>query len=91
MNEKEEKKQTPKAKIPEEIREQLISAIATEIKGEFVQRHKLNLISPSFPYNHRTMANRDSLKTGPAGAFTIGKHKFYRKTALLEMLRSDLS
>jgi len=86
-----EDKQPLKRKIPEEIREQLIAAIDAEIKGEFVQRHKLNEISPSFPYHHRTMANRDSLKTGPAGAFTIGKHKVYRKAALLNMLRSDLS
>ncbi len=88
---KKEKNQTPKIKIPEEIREQLIAAIDAEIKGEFVQRHKLNELSPSFPYHHRTMANRDSLKTGPRDAFSVGKHKVYRKAALLEMLRSDLS
>lgn len=88
---KKDKEQAPKIKIPEEIREQLIAAIDAEIKGEFIQRHKINKLSPSFPYHHRTMANRDSLKTGPRDAFTVGKHKVYRKTALLDMLRADLS
>jgi hypothetical protein len=52
-----------KTKIPEHIIEQLLAAIDTEIKGEFIQRCKINEISPSFPYDHRTMANRDSLGT----------------------------
>lgn len=83
--------QVPRTKIPEELREQLIAAVDSELKSEFPQRHKLNKESPSFPYNHRTMANRDSLGTGPKEAFMVGKHKIYRKAALLEMLRADLS
>ena len=84
-------KTVTKTKIPEHAREQLLAAIAAEIKGEFVQRRKINELSPSFPYNHRTLANRDSLHTGVRGAFMAGKHIFYPKAALLEMLREDLS
>lgn len=91
MNKKEEKKQSTKTKIPEEVIKQLIDAIDSELKGEFVLRHKLNELSPSFPYKHRTMANRDSLKTGPKGAFQVGKHIVYPKNSILQMLRDDLS
>jgi hypothetical protein len=80
-----------KTKIPEHVREQLLAAIDTEIKGEFVPRSKINELSPSFPYNHRTLANRDSLHTGVIGAFMVGKRIIYPKAALLEMLREDLS
>lgn len=91
MKEK-EKKQSPQTKvIPEHLKEQLIATIGSEIKGEFVQRHKLNEVSPSFPYHHRTMANRDSLGTGPKEAFMLGKHVTYSKKALLDMLAADLS
>lgn len=80
-----------KTKIPVEMREKLIAAIAAEINAEFVPRHEINERSPSFPYDHRTMANRDSMGTGPQGSFTVGKHKMYHTPRLIEMLRSDLS
>lgn len=83
--------QVPRTTIPEELREQLIAAVDAELKSEFPQRRKLNKESPSFPYHHRTMANRDSLGTGPKNAFMVGKHKVYRKASLLDMLRADLS
>lgn len=85
------KENVGKQKIPEHIKEELLAAVAAEIKGEFVQRHKINDISPSFPYHHRTLANRESLGTGPKEAFMVGKHKMYAKSALLQMLRDDLS
>jgi hypothetical protein len=84
------KKPNPK-KISKESIDQLIAAINTEIKGEFIPRSKINQQSPSFPYNHRTLANRDSLHTGVKGAFMVGKHIIYPKIALIEMLREDLS
>lgn len=79
-----------KTRVPEEMRERLLAAISAEIKGEFVQRHRINDESPSFPYRHRTLANRDSAGTGPKGAFNIGKYRVYLKSALIDMLREDL-
>lgn len=71
----------------------LVEAVAPELGNPdgFTPRHKLNQISPSFPYNHRTMANRDSLGTGPKDQINVGKHKFYRNLSILEILCKDLS
>lgn len=70
----------------------LITAIAGEIGGPkvFVQRNKINTVSKSFPYDHRTMANRDVLKTGPTEKILVGKHILYGGLSLLEMLCKDL-
>lgn len=81
-------KTAPKNLSP--ISEQLITAVDSEIKSNVVARHKLNSISPSFPYNHRTMANKDSKKLGPTESFMVGGKRFYTKKALLNFLRSDL-
>lgn len=72
------------------VAEKLIETVAAEIKGDVIARHKLNNISPSFPYNHRTMANRDSKKLGPAEFLIVGGRRFYTKKSLLDFLRADL-
>jgi len=70
----------------------LIAAVEAEIGHTgFTARHKINQASPSFPFNHRTMANRDSLGTGPMDQINVGKHKFYGNLSILEMLCQDLS
>lgn len=70
----------------------LISAVESEIGSTgFTPRHTINRKSSSFPYDHRTMANRDSLRTGPNEKILIGKHIFYSNLSLLEMLCEDLS
>ncbi|ABC76492.1 hypothetical cytosolic protein [Syntrophus aciditrophicus SB] len=70
----------------------LIEAVAAELGNpdSFTARHKINEISKSFPYHHRTLANRDSLGTGPKEHINIGKYKFYRNLSILEMLCKDL-
>jgi hypothetical protein len=72
------------------VAEKLIEAVAAEIKGDVIARHKLNNTSPSFPYNHRTMANKDSKKQGPAEFLIVGGRCFYTKKSLLNFLRVDL-
>ena len=57
---------------------------------DVIARHKLNNTSPSFPYNHRTMANKDSKKQGPAEFLIVGGRCFYTKKSLLNFLRVDL-
>lgn len=75
-----------------DIAVKLISAVESEIGSTgFSPRHKINKISPSFPYDHRTMANRDSLGTGPKEKILVGKHIFHGNLSLLEMLCMDLS
>jgi len=70
----------------------LVSAVESEIGSTgFTPRHRINQASPSFPYNHRTMANRDSLGTGPKDQINVGKHKFYGNLSILAMLCEDLS
>ncbi|MEQ8159716.1 MAG: hypothetical protein ABRQ33_00890 [Smithellaceae bacterium] len=73
------------------IAKQLVEAVAGEIKSDFVARSKVNKISPSFPYNHRTCANRDALKTGVKEKILVGNNILYKTTSLLEMLCEDLS
>jgi len=73
------------------VAEKLIASVKTELGDGFTARHKINTLSPSFPYNHRTLANRDSLGTGPAEKIFIGKHIFYSNQSILEMLIDDLS
>lgn len=70
--------------------EQLIAAIDSELKGEFIQRHLINKISPSFPWNHRTLSNWDSQKIGVEGAFRVGKYMIYPKPSLMNLLRNRL-
>lgn len=70
----------------------LISAVESEIGSTgFTPRHAINRKSSSFPYDHRTLANRDSLGTGPREKILIGKHIFYSNLSLLDMLCEDLS
>jgi hypothetical protein len=73
------------------IAEKLIAAVEAELGDGFTARHKINQAAKSFPYNHRTMANRDALKTGPKEKILIGKHIFYNNQSVLDMLRADLS
>ena len=74
------------------IAEKLIEAVAAEIKGDVVARHKLNIVSPSFPLNHRSMANRDAIPgQGVKEFIMVGGRRFYSKSSLLEMLRTYLS
>lgn len=80
---------TPKPLSP--IAEMLIQVVDGELKGDIIPRHKLNILSPSFPYSHRTMSNRDSLKTGVREFIVFRGRRFYVKRSLLKMLREDLS
>ena len=73
------------------VAEKLIAAVEAELGPGFTARHKINQVSKSFPYLHRTMANRDALGTGPKEKILIGKHIFYSNPSVLEMLRVDLS
>lgn len=75
------------------VAKMLIIAVSAEIGNPtaFTPRHKINEVSKSFPYNHRTLANRDSEGTGPTEKILIGKHVFHRNLSLLEMLCKDLS
>jgi len=83
------------AKFPllPETAKKLIAAIADELGSPegFTPRHKLNDVSRSFPYNFRTMANRDASKTGPKEKILVGKHMMYRNLSLLELLCEDLT
>lgn len=81
--------QTPQTLSP--IAERMIEAVNQELKGDTFPRHKINKLSPSFPYSHRTLANRDSLGTGCKETLTIGGRVFYTKSGILEMLRRDLA
>lgn len=72
------------------IAEKLIEAVDAEIKSDVIARHKLNLFSPSFPYNHRTMANKDSKNQGPQEFFIAYNQRFYTKKSLLDFLRNNL-
>ena len=70
--------------------EKLIEAVRQELKGEFIQRHKVNILSPSFPYDYRTLANCDCLGTGPAETLMCGGRMLYAKDSLLAWLRARL-
>jgi len=80
---------TPKALSP--IAEKLMATIESEIKTDVIARHKINIISPSFPLGHRTMANRDALKIGPKEFQLISGKIYYTKSSLLENLRTYLA
>jgi hypothetical protein len=71
----------------------LLVAVASELGNPdgFTARHRLNQKCPSFPLNHRTLANRDSLGTGPKEKILVGKQVFYRNYAILEALCRELS
>lgn len=73
------------------VAERILEAVANEIRGEVIPRHKINKISPSFPFSHRTLANRDSAGTGCKETLIIGNRMFYTKAGILDMLRSDLA
>jgi len=73
------------------VAEEMIKAVEDELGSGFTARHKINEASRSFPYNHRTMANRDSLGTGPKEKLLIGKYVFYSNASILDMLCEDLS
>lgn len=75
----------------EDVAKKLIEAVKAELGNGFTPRHQVNKKSPSFPYNHRTMANRDCVGTGPREKILIGKHIFYSNSSILEMLCKDLS
>ena len=73
---------------------QLIDRIieaAEEELPKVVPRHKINKLSPSWPYSKGTMQNRDCDGTGVKERFMIGKHVFYLREQCLEFLRDELS
>lgn len=72
------------------IAQKLIEAVEAELGPGFTARHEVNQKSPSYPYKHRTIANRDSLGTGPKEKILIGKHVFYSNSSLVAMLREDM-
>ena len=78
-----------------EIDEQLIKAVDAEIKAEFFPRHNLNKLSPSYPHNHRTLANRQSMARRSHEIFVehtmIGGRCFISKKSLLATLRAELA
>jgi len=73
------------------VAEKLIAAVEAELGSiGFTARNKINDFSKTFPYDHRTLANRDVLGTGPKEKILIGKRIFYSNESILEMLREDL-
>lgn len=72
------------------VAQKLLAAVDREITTEFFPRVALNTISPSFPWHHRTIANRMSRGTGPRESILVGKKRFISKVSLLEMLADDL-
>ncbi len=76
-----------------DVARKLVIAVANDLgdPNGFTARHRLNTVSKSFPYNHRTIANRDSLGTGPQEKILVGNHMLHRNLSILEMLCEDLS
>jgi hypothetical protein len=70
--------------------EKVVEAVRKEL-AEIVPRHKINKLSPSWPYSKGTMQNRDCDGTGVKEKFMIGKHVFYLREQCLEFLRDELS
>lgn len=86
--------ETPPVLSP--VAQKLIDAVTNELKGEIVPRHKINKLSPSFPFNHRTMANKDSLKidgvsTGVKEFIMVGGRRHYVRSSLIAWMRAVLS
>lgn len=73
-----------------ELVEKLISAIDSELKGDMIPRHKINELSPSFPWGYRTVANWDSLGVGVKESLAAGKYRLYVKSSLLDLVRRRL-
>lgn len=70
--------------------EKVIAAIEKELPEVF-PRHKINKLSPSFPWAKGTMQNRDCDGNGVKEKFTIGKHVFYTRASTLALVREELS
>lgn len=70
--------------------EKIIEAVEKELPS-IVPRHKINKLSPSWPYSKGTMQNRDCEKSGVKGKFMVGKHVFYLREKCTEFLRDELS
>lgn len=73
-----------------QVIEQVIEAVGKEMPS-LVPRHKINKLSPSWPYSKGTMQNRDCDGSGVKERFMIGKHVFYFREKCLEFLRNELS
>jgi len=66
--------------------EQLIHAVDREIIPEVFPRHKLNILSPSCPYDHRTIANQYHSED----KILIGGRVYLSKASFLKFLRRKL-
>lgn len=64
---------------------QIIKSMADRWPASIVARHEVGRFSGGV-LNPRTLANRDSLGTGPAGRFKIGKKTVYPVDSLIEYL-----
>jgi hypothetical protein len=84
------KHSAPTAAVNIELIEKLIGAIDGELKGEMILRHRINELSPSFPWNYRTLANWDSLGIGVEESLPAGKYRLYVKSSLLNLVRRRL-
>jgi len=73
-----------------ELIEKVVRAIEKELPEVF-PRHKINKLSPSFPWAKGTMQNRDSDGSGVKEKFMIGKHVFYTRDSTLDLVRKELS
>jgi len=76
--------------IDSQLIEKIIAAVGRELP-EIFPRHKINKLSPSFPWAKGTMQNRDSEGTGVKERFMIGKHVFYTRDSTLDLVRQELS
>ncbi|HQP25020.1 MAG TPA: hypothetical protein PLP16_07630 [Smithellaceae bacterium] len=85
------RRNTLDAAVRESVNQQLIDAVDRELQGAIIPRHKINKLSPSFPWSYRTLANRDSLGTGPKEATSINDRVFYPKAAILDFLKNELN
>ncbi len=73
----------------------ILKAVDDELPEVF-QRQHLNKLSPSFPWNFRTLANRDSLARRRTGQPLIQQTQidgrtFYIKASFMDVLRAELT
>lgn len=66
--------------------EQLIRAVDREILADVFPRHKINILSPSCPYDHRTIANQYHSED----KIVIGGRVYLSKASFLKFLRQKL-
>jgi len=78
--------QNSETQQPHPLVEQVIHAVDREIKADVFARHKINILSPSCPYDHRTIANQYHSED----KILIGGRVYLSKASFLKFLRQKL-